>query len=111
MLHLWSSTSTLLHPQVRRLRVFPSVLAFWYSSDELPPVRVEEEYLAVLREEHWPNPVLASASNLTSTITGPTGVKVRGNCRRRLVVPVATNLMRLVRMPVQTDVRAIWYVG
>ena len=61
---------------MKRLRIHPSVLAFWYSSDELPPEHVEQAYLDVFKTQLWPNPVLASASNLTSNITGPTGVKV-----------------------------------
>ncbi len=65
--------------QVRRIRRHPSALAFWYSSDELPPYYVEKAYLEVFEAEVWPNPVLASASNLTSTLTGKTtGVKMSG---------------------------------
>jgi len=66
-----------MRTQMRRLRIHPSVLVFLYSSDDMPPERVEIDYLRVAAEEYWPNPLLASASNLTSTITGPTGVKVR----------------------------------
>jgi exo-1,4-beta-D-glucosaminidase len=62
--------------QVKRLRIHASVLSFWYSSDELPPDAVEREYLDVFEAEQWPNTLLASASALTSNVTGPTGVKV-----------------------------------
>jgi hypothetical protein len=41
-----------------------------YSSDVPPPVDVEKEYLAVLAEEKWPNPVLSSASGTPSKVTG-----------------------------------------
>lgn len=75
---------------MKRLRIHPSVLAFWYSSDELPPTDVEEAYLGVFKTEKWPNPVLASASNLTSTITGPTGVKVRSLPARETWVHLLT---------------------
>ena len=64
--------------QVRRMRRHPSMLVFLYSSDQLPPADVEQMYLSVFAQEHWPNPVLASASNYTSNITGPTGVKMSG---------------------------------
>jgi exo-1,4-beta-D-glucosaminidase len=63
---------------VKRLRAHPSVLSFWYSSDELPPTAVEQNYLAIFAQEQWPNTLLASASDLTSAITGPTGVKMSG---------------------------------
>jgi len=49
-----------------------------YSSDQLPPAKVEQIYLDALSTEHWPNPMLSTASNLTSSITGPSGVKMSG---------------------------------
>jgi len=64
--------------QVKRLRIYASALSFWYSSDELPPSTVENEFLAVFKAEQWPNTLLASASELTSSVTGPTGVKMSG---------------------------------
>jgi len=67
-----------LRSQVQRMRVHPSILVFLYSSDELPPVQVENEYLAVFKEEKWPNPTLSTASAYTSSITGPSGVKMSG---------------------------------
>jgi len=35
--------------QAKRLRIHPSVLVFLYSSDELPPLEVEENYLGFVR--------------------------------------------------------------
>jgi exo-1,4-beta-D-glucosaminidase len=67
-----------MRSQLRRLRIHASVLVFMYSSDDMPPERVELEYLMVAKQEHWPNPLLSSASDLTSSITGPTGVKMSG---------------------------------
>ena len=68
-----------LTSQVRRARSHACSLAFWYSSDELPPPWVERAYLTVFATEKWPNGLLASASNLTSTLTGlSTGVKMSG---------------------------------
>ena len=52
---------------------------FLYSSDELPPVSVESEYLAVFAEEHWPNPTLNSAAQVTSSITGMIGFRKISN--------------------------------
>jgi exo-1,4-beta-D-glucosaminidase len=62
--------------QLRRLRVHPSVLVFLYSSDELPPVDVEQNYLSVFAEIAWPAERLAAASAAHSTLSGPTGVKM-----------------------------------
>ena len=64
--------------QLKRLRIHPSILVFLYSSDDMPPERVELDYLQVAQDTLWPNPLLSSASNLTSSITGPTGVKMSG---------------------------------
>lgn len=62
--------------QVKRLRIHASILVFMYSSDQLPPQNIEKLYLGVFQEEHWPNPLLSTASDYTSSITGPSGVKV-----------------------------------
>eukprot|EP01119_Soliformovum_irregulare_P013748 TRINITY_DN3693_c0_g1_i1.p1 TRINITY_DN3693_c0_g1~~TRINITY_DN3693_c0_g1_i1.p1 ORF type:complete len:870 (+),score=213.72 TRINITY_DN3693_c0_g1_i1:64-2673(+) len=67
-----------LQSQIARLRIHASVLVFLYSSDELPPIQVEKNYLTVFPEEHWPNPILAAASQATSPLTGMTGVKMTG---------------------------------
>jgi exo-1,4-beta-D-glucosaminidase len=64
--------------QVKRTRQHPCILAFWYSSDELPPVNVESAYLEVFKDERWPNPTLNSAANWTSPLSGPSGVKMSG---------------------------------
>ncbi len=39
---------------------------------------MEEAYLHVEAENHWPNPILSSARTATTTVTGPTGVKMSG---------------------------------
>ena len=67
-----------LRSELKRLRIYASNVDFFYSSDELPIEKVEKAYLAIFEEEKWPNPVLASASDRTSNITGPTGVKMSG---------------------------------
>lgn len=67
-----------MRSQAKRQRIHPSVLTFMYASDELPPQHVEKGFLEVLDEEKWPSTSLASASDRTSKITGPTGVKMSG---------------------------------
>ena len=67
-----------LRSEVKRLRIHASNLVFMYSSDLLPPKDVEQLFLNVFQEERWPNPVLSSAQNVNSTITGPSGVKMSG---------------------------------
>ena len=51
-------------------------MQFLYSSDELPPPHVESAYLAVFDRERWAGGLIASAADDTSTLTGPTGVKM-----------------------------------
>ncbi len=64
--------------QARRLRASASVLAFLISSDELPPASVEQMYLDAISQEAWAIPTISAASRATSSITGPTGVKMNG---------------------------------
>ena len=66
-----------LRDQLTLLRNHPSVLTFWYASDKYPPPDVEREYLKVIDETQWPNPTVASAGSITTTV-GPSGVKMRG---------------------------------
>jgi exo-1,4-beta-D-glucosaminidase len=64
--------------QITRLRAHPSILVWLNGSDESPPPEVEKDFLAVLQEREWPNPVLSAAADRTSSITGKTGVKMSG---------------------------------
>jgi exo-1,4-beta-D-glucosaminidase len=64
--------------QIERLRIHPSMLAWLNGSDEPPPAVVERAYLAVLKDLDWPNPVISSASENITPITGKSGVKMRG---------------------------------
>jgi exo-1,4-beta-D-glucosaminidase len=68
---------TSLRSKLRALRNHPSILAWFYGSDQAPLPDAERLYLRVLQEENWPNPSIASASNET-TLVGPTGVKMTG---------------------------------
>ncbi len=64
--------------QMRLLRNHPSMLVWLNGSDNPPIPAVESMYLRVGKEELWPNPFLSSASAASTTITGPSGVKMTG---------------------------------
>jgi exo-1,4-beta-D-glucosaminidase len=67
-----------LRSEIERLRSHPSMLAWLNGSDEPPPAAVERPFLAALKDLDWPNPVLSSASENITPITGSTGLKMRG---------------------------------
>jgi exo-1,4-beta-D-glucosaminidase len=67
-----------LYSQISRLRAHPSMLVWLNGSDEMPSPQVEKDFLAVLKERNWAEPVLNSAADRTSTISGPSGVKMTG---------------------------------
>jgi len=64
--------------QILRLRSHPSILVWLNGSDNPPPPDVERLYLAIELEYHWPNPVLSSASEQSTSVTGKSGVKMTG---------------------------------
>jgi exo-1,4-beta-D-glucosaminidase len=67
-----------LRAQMLRLRHHASLLVWLNGSDGPPPPDVENAYLKVESETHWPNPVLSSASAAPTTVTGASGVKMTG---------------------------------
>jgi exo-1,4-beta-D-glucosaminidase len=67
-----------LRSQMRRLRSHPSLLVWLNGSDGPPPATIERAYLQVEKETNWPNPVISSASAMSTTMTGPSGVKMSG---------------------------------
>jgi len=67
-----------LRDRIRWLRNHPSVLAWLNGDDNPPPERVAQMYVRALKEENWPNPYLASATEKPAPVTGPTGVKMTG---------------------------------
>jgi exo-1,4-beta-D-glucosaminidase len=67
-----------LRSQILRLRSHPSILAWLNGSDNPPPPDIERMYLAVEREYLWPNPVISSASQQSTSVTGKSGVKMTG---------------------------------
>ena len=67
-----------LRSQMLRLRHHPSLLVWLNGSDNPPPANVEKAYLDVESATHWPNPILSSASERPTTVTGESGVKMTG---------------------------------
>jgi exo-1,4-beta-D-glucosaminidase len=67
-----------LRSQMLRLRHHASLLVWLNGSDNPPPANVEQAYLKVEDETHWPNPILSSASGTATTVTGESGVKMSG---------------------------------
>jgi len=67
-----------LRSQILRLRSHPSLLVWLNGSDNPPPANVERAYIHVLHQAHWPDPFISSASQRATSVTGPSGVKMRG---------------------------------
>jgi exo-1,4-beta-D-glucosaminidase len=67
-----------LADQATRLRNHPSVLAWLDGSDRSPPSDVERLYLKALQQTNWTKPILSSATEYDTSVTGATGVKMTG---------------------------------
>jgi exo-1,4-beta-D-glucosaminidase len=67
-----------LRDQITRLRNHPSVFVWLNGSDNPAPANVEEMYLDIEKELQWPNPVVSSASEQKTAVTGESGVKMTG---------------------------------
>jgi exo-1,4-beta-D-glucosaminidase len=67
-----------LRSQMLRIRNHASLLVWLNGSDNPPPADVEQIYLDVETQTHWPNPILSSASAKPTTVTGKSGVKMTG---------------------------------
>jgi len=67
-----------LRTEMLKLRSHPSLLTWLNGSDGPPPPDVEQAYLEVEKQVGWPNPVLSSASDQSTTLTGRSGVKMTG---------------------------------
>ncbi|MGH9615297.1 MAG: glycosyl hydrolase 2 galactose-binding domain-containing protein [Acidobacteriaceae bacterium] len=70
--------SASLRSQMLRLRHHASLLVWLNGSDHHPPADVEQAYLNVEKETGWPNAIISAASAGTTTVSGPSGVKMSG---------------------------------
>jgi exo-1,4-beta-D-glucosaminidase len=64
--------------QIYRLRSHPSLLMWLNGSDNPPPADVEAKYLDVEKQCRWPNPIVSSATEKATSVTGESGVKMTG---------------------------------
>lgn len=64
--------------QLLWLRNHPSIFLWLYGSDKWPQPALEEKYLTVLKTVDPTRPAISSAADVTSSITGRSGVKMRG---------------------------------
>ena len=64
--------------QMYRLRGHPSVVAWLNGSDNPPPPDVEKAYLEIEQRLHFSNPVVSSATAVSTPVTGHSGVKMTG---------------------------------
>lgn len=67
-----------LRSQLLRMRNHPSVFVWLNGSDNPPTPDVEKAYLEVEKEVNWPNPLISSATQQVTSVTGPSGVKMTG---------------------------------
>lgn len=67
-----------LKDQITRLRNHPSVFVFLNGSDGPPPAEIEKMYVDIERSLGWPNPIISSASDTATKVTGNSGVKMTG---------------------------------
>jgi len=67
-----------LTDQITRLRNHPSVFVFLNGSDGPPPAEIEKMYVDIERNLGWPNPIISSASDTATKLTGNSGVKMTG---------------------------------
>jgi exo-1,4-beta-D-glucosaminidase len=67
-----------LRDQITRLRNHPSVFVWLNGSDNPPPTDVETMYLSIEKELEWPNPIISSASEQKTAVSGGSGVKMTG---------------------------------
>ncbi len=64
--------------QVRWLRNHPSIFVWMEGSDTNPRPELEKEYIAIMKEDDPSRPAVTSAKERTSSLTGPSAVKMRG---------------------------------
>jgi exo-1,4-beta-D-glucosaminidase len=64
--------------QAKQLRNHPSVFTFLIGSDAAPPGNIESLYLSALNEAGWYTTINSGAKNVSSPVTGPSGMKMPG---------------------------------
>jgi exo-1,4-beta-D-glucosaminidase len=64
--------------QAKKLRNHPSVFTYLIGSDAAPPGDIESLYLSAMNEAGWPNTINSGAKNVSSPVTGPSGMKMPG---------------------------------
>lgn len=67
-----------LRSQLLRIRAHPSVVMWLNGSDNPPVAEVEQRYLEVEKQIHWPTPVVSSATQKRAEFSGASGVKMTG---------------------------------
>jgi len=74
----YTAAGEALRDQIQLVQSHPSVVAWLYGSDNSPIPQAEDVYLKVLKEQHWPNPSISSATDANTPGSGRTGVKMPG---------------------------------
>ncbi|WP_327266552.1 exo-beta-D-glucosaminidase [Streptomyces sp. NBC_01232] len=64
--------------EAARLRSHPSVLSFLIGSDFAPDAATERDYLDALHAADWPTPVIPAAADVTTALSGPSGMRMPG---------------------------------
>ena len=64
--------------EARLLRNHPSVIGFLIGSDNAPPPAIAKMYVDTLHAADWNTPIVSAAVDQTSTVAGPSGMKMAG---------------------------------
>jgi len=64
--------------EAQLLRNHPSVIGFLIGSDNAPPPAIAKMYVDTLHAADWSTPVVSAAVDQTSTVAGPSGMKMAG---------------------------------
>ena len=67
-----------LRSQLLRIRAHPSLVMWLNGSDNPPIAEIEQRYLEVEKQIHWPVPVVSSATEKRAEFSGASGVKMTG---------------------------------
>ncbi|SEN14077.1 exo-1,4-beta-D-glucosaminidase [bacterium A37T11] len=70
--------ATYLRDQVKWLRNHPGIFTWVVGSDAMPPADLEQRYHDTLKKYDPSRPLLISTGEFTSTVSGPSGMKMNG---------------------------------